>query len=205
MRKFKRVNNQRFGICVLVFVLIMSQAGITKTIHNNDKDIKFNEIKLVSSQPIVNVLREYRKVAVSEEKLVVTSEEKPKLNKISKDKKAVFTITAYDLSIQATGKSRGDKAFGITKDGTDIRGKSRIEAMVISADSRIIPLGTKVELKFINENYKKYDGIYTNRDSGSAIKNHKIDLFIGDFQSAKPSKKAIIFGKTTAYVTILDN
>ena len=196
MRKFKRVNNMRFGICVLVMMmLIISQAGISKIIHKN-KDAKLNESKLVNSQPIPEIFSKYRRIVLpikaSEQKIEETKKSKP------------FTITAYDLSIKCTGKSRGDSGYGITKDGTDLRGLTWRDARAISVDPRLIPLGSKIKLEFVDENYKKYNGIYYCRDTGSGIIGNKIDFFMGDFYSESPSKEAINFGRTEAYVTILN-
>ena len=195
MRKFKRVNNMRFGICALVMMmLIISQAGISKIIHKN-KDAKLNESKLVNSQPIPEIFSKYRRIVLP----IKTSEQK--IEKTKKSKR--FVITAYDLSIKCTGKSRGDSGYGITKDGTDLRGLTW-RARVISVDPRLMPLGSKVELEFVDENYKKYNGIYYCRDTGSRIIGNKIDFFMGDFHSEKASKETIGFGNTEAYVTILD-
>jgi 3D (Asp-Asp-Asp) domain-containing protein len=187
MRKFKRANNKQFGIWVLVFALIMTTAGIK---INNIKNIKIN-INMVKNNKyeIPKPYEAFKLCMIQDEKLEQQEQE--------------FIVTAYDLSFVSTGKSRGNKGFGITKDGTDLKNQTYKTARVISADSKIIPLGFKVELKFVDENYKKYDGIYVNRDSGSAIKNNKIDLFIGDFHSEKANKETIIFGKTIANVTIL--
>ena len=195
MRKFKRVNNMRFGICILVMMLIISQAGISKIIHKN-KDVKLNESKLVNSQPIPEIFSKYRRVVLP----IKTSEQKIEETK----KSEIFTITAYDLSIQCTSKSRGSAGFGITKDGTDLRGLAWMDARAISVDPRLIPLGSKVKLEFIYEKYKKYNGIYYCRDTGSGIIGNKIDFFMGDFYSEKASKETIKFGVTEAYVTILN-
>ena len=107
------------------------------------------------------------------------------------------------MSIQCTSKSRGDSGYGITKDGTDLRGLTW-RARGISVDPRLMPLGSKVELEFVDENYKKYNGIYYCRDTGSRIVGNKIDFFMGDFHSEKASKETIGFGNTEAYVTILN-
>ena len=181
-----------FGL--LILALIFSQAGISKIIHKN-KDVKLNESKLVNSQPIPEIFSKYRRIVLP----IKTSEQKIEETKKSK----LFAITAYDLSIKCTGKSRGDSGYGITKDGTDLRGLTW-RARVISVDPRLMPLGSKVELEFVDENYKKYNGIYYCRDTGSGIIGNKIDFFMGDFYSESPSKEAINFGVTEAYVTILN-
>jgi 3D (Asp-Asp-Asp) domain-containing protein len=91
----------------------------------------------------------------------------------------IFTVTAYDLSVESCGKSRSNPEFGITSSGYSLAGKSRIEAMTIAADINILPYGTRVYMSFDSE-YARYNGTYTVRDTGGAIKGHKIDLFMGD-------------------------
>lgn len=77
--------------------------------------------------------------------------------------------------------------------------------MTIAVDPRVIPLGSKVLLTFHDEAYKRYNGVYTARDTGGAIKGYKIDLFMGDFglvwnehQSTKN------FGRVKATAVILN-
>lgn len=115
----------------------------------------------------------------------------------------IFTVTAYDLSVQSCGKEIGHPNYGLTASGFNLTGLSREEAMSIAVDRNIIPMGSKVQITFTNPNYTQYNGIYTARDTGGAIKNYKIDLFMGDFQNNQPSQEALNFGVTKAEVTIL--
>lgn len=108
-----------------------------------------------------------------------------------------FTLTAYTLGYESCGKSVNDKAYGITASGFDLKGLSRIEAMTVSVDKRIIPLGSKVYITFKDDKYKKYEGIYHARDTGGAIKGNKIDLFIPDLN------EAIEFGRVKANVKLI--
>jgi 3D (Asp-Asp-Asp) domain-containing protein len=188
MRKFKRVNNKQFGIYMLIFALIITMAGIT----GYKQIISINNQNLYESVNNVNILKELRK------QYIVKGIE-------DNFDKQQFIISAYDLSIKSCGKSRGSKGYGITKDGTNLQNQSWYTAKVISADPKLISLGTKVELKFIDANYKKYDGVYVCKDTGFAIRGNKIDLFLGDFNSQKQSKEAINFGTTQAVVTIISD
>jgi 3D (Asp-Asp-Asp) domain-containing protein len=167
----------------MVLALIITQGGITR-IRHNEQDV--NNFKIPDKFDLLH--QAYIKENVE--------------NKIEENNN-IFTITAYDLSISSCGKSRGNKGYGITKDGTNLQNHSWSSARTISSDPKLIPLGTKVELKFIDTNYKKYDGVYICRDAGSAIIQNKIDLFLGDFHNQKRSKEAINFGITQAIVTIL--
>ena len=138
----------------------------------------------------VNVLKKFREQYIVKEEI------------IPKDK--IFKVTAYDLSVQSTNKSRGNLGFGITKDGTNLKGENWMSARVIAVDPRVIPLGSNVLIEFVDVKYKKCDNVYTARDIGGDIKGREIDIFFGDFYSQKQSKKVINFGVTTASVTILD-
>ena len=91
-----------------------------------------------------------------------------------------FNMTAYDLNEKCCSKSRSHPAFGITASGFDLKGLSREEAQTVAVDPKIIPLGSKLYLEFEGK-YELFSGIYYARDTGSAIKGKKLDLFMGDF------------------------
>lgn len=74
--------------------------------------------------------------------------------------------------------------------------------MVVAVDPDVIPLGTKILVIFQDEAHKKYSGIYTARDTGGAIKGHKLDFYMGDTISAKAMDN---FGVAKAKVYILKN
>lgn len=116
----------------------------------------------------------------------------------------VFKITAYDLSVQSTGKTKSHPAYGISRSGIDLKGKTWEEARIVAVDKDIIPLGSKILIEFKDDKYKRYTGIYSTEDTGSSIKGYHIDLFLGDFDSYKPSREAIEFGITYADVTIIN-
>lgn len=114
-----------------------------------------------------------------------------------------FTITAYDLSKDSCGKVPGDKHYGITSTGKDLRGETRESAMVVASDPKIIPMNTEIEIVFANPDYSKFNGIYTTQDTGGAIKGLKLDIFMGDFDSVKSHQSVWDFGKTKARVRII--
>lgn len=113
-----------------------------------------------------------------------------------------FTATAYDLSVQSCGKAIGHKQYGVTRSGYNISGMSREEAMVIAVDPNIIPLGAKVRIYF-PEPYTHFNGVYTARDTGGAIKGNKIDVFMGDFQQNKTHQDVWDFGVRKVEVEII--
>lgn len=187
MRKYKQAYNKTYGIYVLIFVLVISQAGITQ-IKNVKAEEKNKKLEIMKDPNIP------KRFEIS--KYIEVEIENPKPQE--------FVVTAYDLSVQSTGKSRGNPSFGITKDGTNLRGENWKSARAIAVDPNIIPLGSKVLIEFVDDEYEKYNNTYSAIDIGGGIVGNHIDLFLGDFNSSKPSKKVISFGKTTAYVTILD-
>jgi 3D (Asp-Asp-Asp) domain-containing protein len=196
MRKRKFVSSRRFGISALVFALIMTQGGITlsESIANTYK-IKTENIKTEEvSQFFERDLRE----ELNKEKADLRLHKQK-----SETKTETFKVTAYDLSYSSTQKYKSHPAYGITYTGVSLKGKTAQEAKAISVDPDIIPLGSKVLIEFNDEEHKQWDGIYTSVDIGGGIKNKRIDLFVGDFNSSKMSKVAKSFGVTYAKVTIL--
>lgn len=77
--------------------------------------------------------------------------------------------------------------------------------MTIAVDPKVIPLGSKVLLLFDNENYKKYNGVYSARDIGGAIKGNRIDLFMGDFKMKHEAPVTDAFGAKNAKAIVLRN
>ena len=88
----------------------------------------------------------------------------------------------------ATGYSANDPAQGtnnITATGKEIKTE------MIAVDKKIIPLGTKVEIKDI--------GIFTAEDTGGKIKGNRIDIY---FETKEEAKN---FGRKVIWVRVLDN
>ena len=194
MRRNPLKHTKLFAAFISVFILVSSTNGnhvVNKDINNT------NHINNYVGGD-ANVLKELRK------QYIVTPTKK---ETISEENKPIFKVTSYDLSIQSCTKSRGESGFGITKNGTNLKNKSweNTGARFISVDPRIIPLNKKVRLTFIDPKHKKYSGNYTTVDIGSGIIGNRVDLFLGDFHSSKPSKKSIDFGVGYATVTILEN
>ena len=169
---------------------IIPKKKITKTINPNIL-AKFRSQYIVI--PHKKVIDEKAKVVIP---LV-------KPDRVKKVKLGLFTISAYDLSVQSCTKSRGDSGFGVTDDGTKLKNKTWNNIKVISVDPRIIPLNSKVKITFVNKKYAKYSDIYRSADTGPGIMNNHIDLFLGDFGSSSPSREATLFGTVEAYVEII--
>ena len=110
-----------------------------------------------------------------------------------------FEATAYDLSFESCGKNKMHPQYGITASGISLKGKSREEAMCVAVDKKVIPLHSKVEVKFLNKDMSKYDGIYTACDTGGAIKGNKIDIYLGE----EVPNETKIFGRRKCLVKVL--
>jgi 3D (Asp-Asp-Asp) domain-containing protein len=97
-----------------------------------------------------------------------------------------FKLTAYTLSEPDCGKTPGSYGYGISASGYDLNGED-LRHRKIAVDRRVIPLGSTVyiefpeEIRYINFQGQTLDlnGEYTAVDVGGAIKNNKIDLFVG--------------------------
>lgn len=114
-----------------------------------------------------------------------------------------FIISAYDLSEASCGKGLNSPSYGVTASGVNLRGQTLFSARAIAVDPNVIPLGSKVRIKFQDERMKQYNGIYTAVDTGGAIVGNRIDLFFGDFQSNQPNAAALAFGMQSAKIAIL--
>jgi 3D (Asp-Asp-Asp) domain-containing protein len=114
----------------------------------------------------------------------------------------VFEVTAYDLSKDSTDKNIGDEDHGKTASGYSLLGMTREEAMSVAVDKTLIPLGSKIYLEFSGA-YSIYNGIYTARDTGGAIKDKIIDLFMGDFKSNEEHPSLNKFGRNLANVYLV--
>jgi len=84
--------------------------------------------------------------------------------------------SAYTASYKETGKHPGDPGYGITRSGIKVR------KGVIAVDPKIIPLGTRVYVE-VAGNTPDY-GYAVAADTGSGIKNNRIDLYVDDYQYA---------------------
>lgn len=112
----------------------------------------------------------------------------------------IMQVTAYDLSVQCCGKSYNHPSRGITRDGYDLNNKSHSEALTVSSNK--FPMGTKLKLEF-PESHKKYDGVYTVRDTGN-FKENVLDVYVGDF-GEKVHQDTIHFGRVNVKVYIINN
>lgn len=89
-------------------------------------------------------------------------------------------VTAYDLSEASCDKGPSHPAYGLTATGKSLAGHTLESARAIAVDPNVIPLGSKVRIKFKDADMQQYNGIYTASDTGGAIRGNRIDLFAGE-------------------------
>ena len=88
-----------------------------------------------------------------------------------------FTVTAYALSVQSTGKSPGMPGFGIPASGSHAH-----VGRTVAVDPTVIPIGSLIFIDLPGVGWRLAE------DTGGAIKGHHIDLLL-------PSdSKALKFG-----------
>lgn len=147
----------------LLLALSIGQAGLESA--NQAREAK-NTTKIESVKVDKSV--ESKKVIHKEVKQV-----KETTSKKSKDEYEwmYFEISAYTNGKESTGKVKGDKNYGITASGAHTK-----EGVTVSADPKVLPMGTKIYIEGVGERIVQ--------DTGSAIKGKKLDLFIEDLDTA---------------------
>ena len=111
---------------------------------------------------------------------------------------ATFVATAYDLSPASCGKYKGHPQYGITASGYSLSGHTWASARTVSADTSVLPLGTKIRISFPAP-YGHMDGVYTVRDTGGGVRGNHLDIFFGEEAHAE----AIRFGRRQVTVSRL--
>lgn len=172
-----------------------------KIISNEIKNQWFRQVSIAKmNKSRLDLLRSSIQT-ITEQEIIEKQTDKP--SKQPREVNNTFSITAYDLSYNSCEKTMNDPAYGITKSGYNLKGMSREEAMTVAADPRVIPQGSKIYLEFTNDKYSKFNGTYTVRDVGGAIKGAKIDLFMGDFNKHETDQSVWDFGRTQAKVYLV--
>jgi uncharacterized protein YabE (DUF348 family) len=99
-------------------------------------------------------------------------------DRIRYSKTRKMTATAYTAGPESTGKSPGDRYYGITSSGRKVKPHHTIAA------PPDIPIGTKVYIPELVKFWARYgvniDGIFTVEDRGGGIKGNKIDIYMED-------------------------
>lgn len=90
---------------------------------------------------------------------------------VNKSYDTTMTVTAYTSGKESTGKSRGEKGYGLTASG-----KTVSEGRTISCPKEV-PFGTVMDIEGV--------GRRVCEDTGSAITTGHIDLYIADLSRAQ--------------------
>jgi 3D (Asp-Asp-Asp) domain-containing protein len=99
-----------------------------------------------------------------------------------------FTATAYTADCP-------EGCSGITKTGLDVRNRTHIDGLrIIASDPSVIPLGSVVEIRFVNGKLERAIAL----DTGGAIDGTIIDYLISDEASA------IQFGRQRVKIRIIE-
>jgi len=203
------------GVIILCFVMIkekqqkdmvindlkMEVVGVKTEVVDLEKKLKGleNEISDLKKQ-----IDSYKDLVEMYEQMETNLNEQIKiLEKEVSSRGDIYTVTAYDLSVQSCGKEVGSYGYGITASGKSLVGQSWSDARAIAVDTKVIPMGSKVRINFTNKSYQKYNGVYTAVDTGGAVNGKTIDIFLGDFKQAKAHQSVWNFGRTEAKVQIL--
>lgn len=91
--------------------------------------------------------------------------------------------TAYTAGYESTGKTSGDKGYGITSSGRKVR------PGYVAADIRILPYGTLIYIDGL--------GVFEVQDTGNAIKGCRIDIYYENLTDA------LNFGRQMRNVIVL--
>jgi 3D (Asp-Asp-Asp) domain-containing protein len=150
----------------------MQDEDIERIKSENQKDIEIMKKANIKSKTV----KKQRK-----------KEPKTKVSQFTRESLGTFQLTAYTLRECECSKTAGNAGYGITASGHSLLGEDLTNRM-ISVDPNVISLGSVVYIEFPKEiRYLKFNGRtidlngdYTAVDTGSAIKSHKIDLFVGE-------------------------
>lgn len=82
-----------------------------------------------------------------------------------------FTITYYTAGKESTGKSKGQRGYGITRSGATVW-----DGVTVAVDPKVIPLGSYLYIEGI--------GLRVAQDTGGAINGKDIDVFVPDVDEA---------------------
>lgn len=168
------------------------------------------DVKEILELPSVVDLIEDEIKKIKEEQMVMEFELKREKQKKRKKQaevasrgidRGLFTVTAYDLSYASCGKEPSHPAYGITANGTSLKGHTLESARAIAVDPRVIKLGSKVHIEFVDEEYKYLNNTYIAVDTGGAIKGKIVDLFFGSDDVKDEVKQ---FGRRKAKITIIN-
>lgn len=192
--------------CGLYFNCLNKRIIKEKEVLQAKHEAEVKRLKEENERHIQTLIHYENKLEDTNEKIEILTSENYELKEMVKssrgesDRWEKFTISFYDLSVASCGKKKSHPAYGLTANGFNLKGLDWESARTIATDPKVIPTGSKVMIKFIEEKYDYLSGEYTARDTGSAIKNRKIDLYIGE----DAYDLCMDLGITEAYVQIIN-
>lgn len=134
---------------------------------------KIEEAKKIAEQKRIEELKK------QQQGKIVSREE------TSNGNKSYYNVTFYTAGVESTGKSRGDKGYGITASGTTVS-----EGRTVACP-KSIPFGTKIHIEGF--------GYRICEDRGGAIVEGHLDIYVDSLTKARK------LGRQKLLVTILSN
>ncbi len=180
-------------VTIIFFMLLPVKDNINPNIPEKMESKKINAVEKNIEK---NVEKQQLNIETNKRKLI---------DRVNRGKeRELFVATSYDLTIGSCGKSENHPLYGITASGYSLMGKDRESAMTIAVDTDVISLGTRVYVEFIEKEWQHWNGIYTARDTGKAIKGNRIDIFYKDTGGEITEQIVWDFGRQYVKLTILD-
>ncbi len=177
--------------CILSFVGIVSRNGKNGELEVANLSVQMQYIEAIvensESDYVYSVQTEYlgktEIIEIKQEKMDSIEEVQTKVSDVppTEFKKVIeVKATAYCLCKKCCGKSESHPEYGVTASGLKIVPGTNMK--VIAVDPNVVPLGSEVYVESVN-GVIDY-GYAIAADTGSAIKNLKIDLYMDTHEEA---------------------
>lgn len=134
---------------------------------------KIEEAKKIAEQKRIEELKKQRQ------------QEEVSRGDSAKGSMSYYNVTFYTAGVESTGKSRGDKGYGITASGTTVS-----EGRTVACP-KSIPFGTKIHIEGF--------GFRVCEDRGGAIVEGHLDIYVDSITKARK------LGRQKLIVTILND
>lgn len=188
--KTRRERNRRL-VTILATGSLVAALTIVANKHNNSlEEIRQMEIRnkeLQSKVSQIKIENKYKKSKLEqlhEEKSSVLDENRElqdKLEKVKQERDRLKVSSRSKANNNATKVSSNGEFKTFEATAYNLRGKTasgtQVRQGVIAVDPKVIPLGSKVEVKFPKP-FEYMDGIYIAEDTGGVIKGAIIDVWM---------------------------
>lgn len=144
------------------------------------KQTEYLDKKEIVNEEIVSTKEEEKEIEKNEKKEEVNNETIESVPPTEYKEVIEVKATAYCLCKKCCGKSETHPQYGVTASGLKIIPGTNMKA--IAVDPKVIPLGSKVYVEGLN-GAADY-GYAVAADTGSAIKNLKIDLYMDTHEAS---------------------